>query len=93
MITVLAVDYDHMPDGAEYPVERGMTVRQALSALRKAGRENLGSIGNVHITLSDYSSISTPLQIDGGGRLLNSQQLTRISVDAGWETIDRHYAW
>ena len=82
----------HMPDYADWDdVAEGMTVRQALKSLRKAGRENYGSIGTMTAQLSDNSRLYVDLQdASGGGYLMSSQRIIRL-----WyaDMTKRYYKW
>jgi hypothetical protein len=46
--TIDTVSHHHMPDGADYPLSEGMTLRQALAALRKANGALLGEYAEQH---------------------------------------------
>ena len=76
--TITNVTHHHMPDGADYPVRDGMTLRQALAAIRDAGRVNYGDIGGMHAVMSDGTDLSVECQsATGGGELMSSQVITR----------------
>jgi hypothetical protein len=76
--TIVTVSHHHMPDGADYPVEEGMTLRQALAALRSAGRDNFGNLGGMTAMLSDCTSLEVCNQpAIGGGRLMGTQVIRR----------------
>ena len=76
--TIVTVSHHHMPDGADYPVEEGMTLRQALTALRSAGRDNFGDLGGMTAMLSDYTTLEVCNQpAIGGGRLMGTQVIRR----------------
>ncbi len=96
MIKVVTVSYS-LPDNSARPAQTGQTLRQALSALRKAGRENFGNIGTMTARLSDTTDLDVMLQSsdDGNSRLMNSQQIIRVGfdADAGREQIIRRYEW
>lgn len=76
--TIATVSHHHMPDGADYPVEEGMTLRQALAALRDAGRDNFGDIGGMTAMLSDCTHLEVCNQpAIGGGELMGTQVIRR----------------
>ena len=76
--TIVTVTHHHMPDGADYPVREGMTLRQALAAIRDAGRDNYGDIGGMSAIMSDATDLSVECQsATGGGELMSSQVITR----------------
>lgn len=69
------VYYHHMPSGAERPQIGGMTLRDALAALRAA---DFGSMGGMHeVELSDGTSIAVELK--GWGA--HSQRVVRYGND------------
>ena len=76
--TIATVSHHHMPDWADYPVEEGMTLRQALAALRSAGRDMFGDIGSMTAMLSDYTTLEVCNQpAIGGGELMGTQVIRR----------------
>ena len=76
--TIVTASHHHMPDGADYPVEEGMTVRQAIRALREAGQDNFGNIGGMSAMLSDYTALSVEDQpASDGGKLMGTQRIRR----------------
>ena len=76
--TITTVLHHHMPDGADYPVEEGMTIRQAIKALRDAGQDNFGDIGGMSAMLSDYTSLSVcNCPASDGGELMSTQRIQR----------------
>ena len=87
--TISTVGYHHMPDLADYPVEEGMTLRQALAALRDAGRARFGDIGGMTAMLSDCTTLEVVNQpAIGGGELMGAQVIRREINDRvrtmGW---------
>jgi hypothetical protein len=65
-------------DGADYPLSEGMTLREALSALRKAGRDAFGNIGGALACMSDGTTLEVENQpASDGGELMSSQLITR----------------
>lgn len=87
--TIETVLYHHMPDWADYPVEEGMTLRQALAALRDAGRDMFGDLGGMTAMLSDYTTLEVCNQpAIGGGKLMGTQIIRRKINDRvrtmGW---------
>jgi hypothetical protein len=55
-----------------------MTLRQALAAIRDAGRDNYGNIGGMYAVMSDGTDLSVDCQrATGGGELMSSQVITR----------------
>lgn len=85
----IAVSHHHMPDLWDYPVEEGMTLRQALAALRDAGRDRFGDIGGMSAMLSDYTTLDVCNQpAIGGGELMGTQVIRREINDRvrtmGW---------
>ena len=85
--------YHHLPDHAERIVREGMSLRDALAALRKAGRKNFGNIGGMSCDLSDGSRIAVDLQssTDGTSRLMSSQRIERRCYDT--DELIRVYSW
>ena len=76
--TIVTVSHHHMPEWADYPVEEGMTLRQALAALRSAGRDNFGDLGGMTAMLSDYTTLEVCNQpAIGGGQLMGTQVIRR----------------
>ena len=76
--TIATVSHHHMPDGSDYPVEEGMTLRQALAALRDAGQANFGGIGSMTAMLSDYTTLDVCNHpAIGGGELMGTQVIRR----------------
>ena len=76
--TIATVSYHHMPDGADYPVEEGMTLRQALAALRDAGQANFGNLGGMTAMLSDCTKLEVVNQpAIGGGKVMGTQVIRR----------------
>ena len=74
----IAVSHHHMPDLWDYPVEEGMTLRQALAALRSAGRDRFGDLGSMTAMLSDYTTLEVCNQpAIGGGELMGTQVIRR----------------
>lgn len=77
--TIVTVSHHHMPDGADYPVEEGITLQQALAALRSAGRDNFGDIGGMTAMLSDYTTLEVVNRSAiGGGELMGTQVIRRV---------------
>lgn len=89
--------YHHLPDHAQRIIGEGMTLRDALAALRKAGRFNFGDIGGLSCELSDGSTLSVECQPCDGGRceLMSSQRIERRNHDTYTSTdkLIRVYAW
>ncbi len=76
--TIATVSHHHMPDG-DYPVEEGMTLQQALAALRSAGRDRFGDLGGMTAMLSDYTTLDVCNQpAIGGGELMGTQVILRV---------------
>ncbi len=92
-VCIKHVCYDHMPDESERPVRAGQTLRQALKALRKAGRHNFGNIGGMTAKLCDNTCLDVSLKPCEGGMLMNSQRISR-TVFMDWrELVIRRYKW
>jgi len=90
--TIDTVSHHHMPDGADYPLSEKMTLRQALAALRKAGRAGFGDIGGALACMSDGTTLEIELQpASGGGELMASQIITRGIIGA--DRPRRRLAW
>ena len=72
--------YHHMPDHAEKPELKGMTLHKALKTLRGL---DWGNMGGTHlIDLSDRSWICVECQgSSDGGTLLSSQMIERSIYD------------
>ena len=79
-----------MPDSAEYRDLTGMTLAQALAALRA---ETWGDLGGMSSTeLSDGSMLSVELHgAVGGGQLTGTQHARRIEFDRGLPHVVRSY--
>ena len=94
--TIVTVSHHHMPDGADYPVEEGMTLRQALAALRDAGQANFGGIGGMTAMLSDRTLLEVSNRpAIGGGELMGTQviRLVAPAVGAASHGVIRFYPW
>ena len=85
--TIVTVSYHHMPDGADYPVEEGMTLRQALAALRDAGQANFGNLGGMTAMLSDCTNLEVVNQTAIGGGVLMGTQVIRRENDNRVSTL------
>lgn len=80
-------DYHHMDQG---PDLHGMTIRQALKALRTVDFGNLG--GMFSVELSDGTMLeveNTPAH--GGGELMSSQRARRYVYENNGEKVIRYY--
>ena len=88
--TIEYVRYYGMPDNAERPVEEGQTLREALKALREAGRSAFGNMGTLTAELSDDTTLEIKLKTTtnpGYARLMNSQYIER--GESRWEPEPR----
>jgi len=73
-------------------VTDGMTVREALAALRAVGRHAFGDMGEASWELSDGSILHVSLQnASDGGQLMSSQRIARHRGLAG--PLVRRYHW
>lgn len=89
-IIVESSQSDHLPDWGEYLDLAGLTLRQALAAIRAAGRKNFGNIGGMTAELSDGSSIEVSLRPAGDRTyVMSSQRIVRRRADE----IVREYKW
>ena len=93
MITVTQYSSQDCHHTEDYPEDlTGMTLRQALRALRAV---NWGNIGGTHaIELSDGTTIRVELQAaSDGGQLMSSQRIVRhyYDYDRGDEFVLRAY--
>jgi len=87
--TIATISHHHMPDFWDYPIEEGMTLHQALAALRSAGRARFGDIGGMTAMLSDCTTLEVVNQpAIGGGELMGAQVIRREINDRvrtmGW---------
>jgi len=89
-----AVNSHHLPEGCYDPIRPGMTLRQALKALREVGPENFGSIGGAIYQLSDNSilRVENPSTGGDGAYLMGAQEIVRYRLD-GAEKIVKKYEW
>ena len=93
MTHIATVTVSHLPDHAEYGVVTpGMTVRQAVAALRETGPSNYGNLGTLSAVLDDGTALEVRLQdAYGGGQLLSTQRIERREQMT--DRLIRVYPW
>jgi hypothetical protein len=80
-------DYHHLPEYADRPDLDGLTIRQALKALRDVQWGNLG--GLTACDLSDGGELSVGLRsCDGNSWLMSSQEACRSWPAQGFDWRD-----
>ena len=83
------VHYAYMPDDALRPVKTGMTLKEALAALRQAGQKDFGPQGCLVAWLSDFSVLQVGILIARDGcRLHGTQRICRHT-----DTHKTTYKW
>jgi len=88
---------DNLPENGVNPILPGMSLRQALLALRKVGQQNFGESGSGQWPLDDGSVIKvSPVEEDGRCKHPNTQRIRRMKPSkqsvSGYRTY-RYYPW